>query len=177
MDQILENYRVDLEHRCGKSVPKFDSKSGSSSAIVLALFQDPGESGAEVSGIVSIDNNDPTAKQTKKMVEDHGIERKEVLFWNFYASYNLKLSKTKPKIEDKKNWAKHLELLVDECKRLKLIICHGKLARDGMAYFNNKRSIPIISAPHPSRRGMTQPNAKENLKSAWKRVKEILENE
>jgi len=175
LDQILENYRLDLERRCGNSVPKFDPKSGSSSAIVLALFQDPGDSGAEVSGLVSIDNDDPTANRTKKMVEDYGIEREVVLFWNFYASYNLELSRKKPKIEDKKYWAQHLELLVDECKRLKLIICHGKLARDGMSYFNNKRNIPIISAPHPSRRGMTQPNAKENLKGAWKNVKEILE--
>ena len=41
--------------------------------------------------------------------------------------------------------------------------------------FNNIKKIPIITAPHPSRRGMTQPNAEEKLNFAWKSAKQIID--
>lgn len=44
-----------------------------------------------------------------------------------------------------------------------------------MYYFNNIKKIPIITAPHPSRRGMTQPNAEEKLNFAWKSAKQIID--
>ena len=69
MNKILENYRLNLEKETKLKVPKFDHLSAHT-AKILAVLQDPGHSGAEVSGVCSIDNNDPTANKQKKILEN-----------------------------------------------------------------------------------------------------------
>ena len=64
MDKILENYRLNIENETKLKVPKFDHLS-THAAKILAILQDPGHSGAEISGVCSIDNDDPTANKQK----------------------------------------------------------------------------------------------------------------
>ena len=66
MDEILNEYRKDLEKQCNSPVPRF-CQSSSHKAKILALLQDPGDSGAESSKECSVWNNDDgTSKNQRK---------------------------------------------------------------------------------------------------------------
>ena len=101
------------------------------------------------------------------------MEKEDLLCWNFYASFNVDIDHIK--ISEQIFWAIQLEELIKLCPSIKVIIVFGKKAWDGMYYFNNTKKIPIIPAPHPSRRGMNRPNAEEKLNFAWKSAKQILD--
>lgn len=171
MDEVLESYRKSLERECKNKVPFFDPKSNHN-AKILALLQDPGKSGAVISETCSVwSNNDPTAERQRVMLKKYKVTEEELLCWNFFGSFNVDINKIKN--ADKIFWSKQLENLIKLCPSIKVIIVFGKLAWDGMYYFNNSRKIPIISSPHPSRRGMTQINAEDKLNFAWKSAKQI----
>ena len=173
MDKVLENYRQNLEQECKNDVPYFDPLS-SHLGKILALLQDPGKSGAEVSKTCSVWNNDdPTAEKQRFMLKKHKVKEEELLCWNFYGSFNVDIDHIKN--SDKIFWAIQLEELIKLCPSIKVIIVFGKKAWDGMYYFNNTKKIPIITAPHPSRKGMTQPNAEVKLNFAWKSAKQIID--
>ncbi len=173
MDEVLESYRKSLERECKNKVPFFDPKSNRN-AKIFALLQDPGKSGAVISETCSIwSNNDPTAERQRVMLKKYKVTEEELLCWNFFGCFNVEINKIKK--ADKIFWSKRLENLIKLCPSIKVIIVFGKLAWDGMYYFNNIRKIPIISSPHPSRRGMTQINAEDKLNFAWKSAKQILD--
>ena len=117
MNKILENYRLNLEKETKLKVPKFDSLS-THTAKILAVLQDPGHSGAEVSGVCSIDNDDPTANKQKEILENLDIDRTSVLFWNFYASYGLDIDKLN--LDQKNFWAE--KRLISTWKKVKKLI-------------------------------------------------------
>ena len=159
MDNILNNYRIKLEEETKYKIPLFD-KLSTHQAKILAVLQDPGNSGAEKSGTCSIDNNDPTAFKQKEILENLNIDRKDVLFWNFYASYGLRLNK--------------LNDLVNLMPNLIIIVSLGNYSWEGFKYFPNDKILRILFAPHPSKRSMNLPGNEERLISTWKRVKENI---
>ena len=171
MDNILNNYRIKLEEETKYKIPLFD-KLSTHQAKILAVLQDPGNSGAEKSGTCSIDNDDPTAFKQKEILENLNIDRKDVLFWNFYASYGLRLNKLK--VEQKKFWANKLNDLVNLMPNLIIIVSLGNYSWEGFKYFPNDKVLRILFAPHPSKRSMNLPGNEERLISTWKRVKENI---
>ena len=171
MNKILENYRLNLEKETKLKVPKFDHLS-THTAKILAVLQDPGHSGAEVSGVCSIDNDDPTANKQKKILENLSIDRTNILFWNFYASYGLDIDKLN--LGQKTFWAEKLNELVNLMPNLVCIISLGNKSWDGFRYFKNDKLIRLVYAPHPSRRSMLQSGAEKRLISTWKKVKELI---
>ena len=58
-----------MEEETKYKIPLFD-KLSTHQAKILAVLQDPGNSGAEKSGTCSIDNNDPTAFKQKEILEN-----------------------------------------------------------------------------------------------------------
>ena len=60
LDRCLADLRG-LRRGMPGAIPKFSDKDGRTTAEVLFLFEDPGKSGAAVSGVVDRDNDDPTA--------------------------------------------------------------------------------------------------------------------
>ena len=171
MDKILEIYRSKLISEVKNKIPLFD-KLSTHEAKILAVLQDPGHSGAEKSGTCSIDNNDPTAFKQKEILSKLKIDRRDVLFWNFYASYGLDISKLK--IEDKIFWANKLNDLVNLLPNIVCIVSLGNISWDGFKYFPNDKMIRLFFAPHPSRRSMMQPGFEERLILTWERVKNII---
>ena len=171
MNKILENYRLNLEKETKLKVPKFDHLS-THAAKILAILQDPGHSGAEISGVCSIDNDDPTANKQKKILEDLDIDRTNVLFWNFYASYGLDIDKLN--LDQKNFWAEKLNELVNLMPNLVCIISLGNKSWDGFRYFKNDKLVRLLYGPHPSKRSMLQSGAEKRLISTWKKVKKLI---
>ena len=171
MDNILNNYRIELENETKKKIPLFD-KLSTHQAKILAVLQDPGNSGAEKSGICSIDNNDPTAFKQKEILINLNIDRKDVLFWNFYASYGLDIDKLG--LEQKTFWAEKLNELVNLMPNIVCIVSLGNKSWDGFRYFKNDKLIRLLYGPHPSKRSMLQAGAEKRLILTWKNAKKII---
>lgn len=63
------------------SIPDFDSMDGGVKADCLFLLEAPGPK-AKVSGFVSRDNPDETAKNFYLLNQEAGIDRKRTVVWN-----------------------------------------------------------------------------------------------
>jgi hypothetical protein len=168
MDKILKKYRDGLIERY--DVPNFADEAVHT-APILAVLQDPGNSGAEESNECSIDNDDPTARRQKAIIAEVGIDRTEIVFWNFFASYD---TGKKFGVESQKKWGEKLEELIVLMPDLKVILVFGTAAWQGMRFVKLKEPINLIAAPHPSNRGISQPDAKDRLKRAWERAESII---
>ena len=59
---------------------------------------------------------------------------------------------------------------------LKVIVVFGKKTWEGMFNIKNIKKIPILSAPHPSNRGMNDKGTSEKLSLTWKIVNEVVNN-
>ena len=177
MDIKLLNYRKELEEECKNNVPNFCKHASTKNAKILALLQDPGNSGAEKTETCSVwKNNDPTSMMQLKFLKKYELDKKknEILFWNFYGCFDLTISKMKK--NDNLYWLTKVKELLALCPKIKVIIVFGVPAWKGMYYFYNKSFIKLVPAPHPSKRGMTQYNAEIRLDSAWKIAKDLIKS-
>ena len=171
MDTELQEYREYLIEKHNAEFPKF-AKDAVHTAPVLALLQDPGNSGAEVRRVCSIENPDQTSRNQKKAIENAGIDTNNIVFWNFYASFDIGKNFG---IKSQVTWAKETEKLIDIMREdLRVVVVCGEKAWKGMRFVKLDKNIALIAAPHPSGRGLSQPRAKDRLENAWKRARDII---
>jgi len=167
-DEVLEQYRRAAAERTGLTFPRFADEAVNS-APILAVLQNPGNSGAEVSGVCSLDNADPTARRTARIIASLGLNRDQIIFWNFYGAYEA----TKP---DRSLWATELEHLISLLPNLRAVIAFGDQAWRGMRDVQIPRHTLLVGAPHPSNRSCnSNPDAEDLIVRAWRRAKAILD--
>ena len=170
MDAELQKYRKYLMDEFNNSFPKF-AEEAVYTAPILALLQDPGNSGAEKTEVCSIhENDDATSRNQKDAIKEAGIDTKDIVFWNFFASFDIGKNFG---IESQERWAKEVEKLIDIMEDLQAIVVCGEKAWKGMRFVKLDKNIALIAAPHPSSRGLAQSGAREKLEEAWKRAKEM----
>ena len=168
VDKELKKYRNTLGKRY--KIPKF-AKEAVHTAPILALLQDPGNSGAKKTEVCSIHTNkDATSRNQKEAIKEAGIDTKDIVFWNFFAPFNIGKNFG---IESQETWAKEVEELIRRMPKLKVVLVCGEKAWKGMRFVKLKKSITLIAAPHPSSRGLAQLKARDKLEEAWKRAKEM----
>src|SRR4051812_19378568 len=107
MDDVLANYRDGLIRRADRDVPRF-APEAVHTAPILALLEEPDNSGAARSLVVQVHNNDPTARRTLRMIKRAGLELDHFVLWNFYASM-----KAKTIIGRRSFWEKETETLAN----------------------------------------------------------------
>ena len=158
------------EHKA--KFPKF-AKDAVYSAQILALLQDPGNSDAERTKVCSIDENfDATSRNQKRAIDSAGIDTNNIVFWNFYASFDIGKNFG---IKSQVTWAKETEKLIDIMREdLRVVVVCGEKAWKGMRFVKLDKNIALIAAPHPSGRGLSQPKAEKRLKDAWKQARDII---
>lgn len=83
--QALVTYREELGSKTGKVIPSFDPEDGGARAELLLLLShvdgDPGSTKAG-SSFISVENEDPTAGNLRRVVTDLGLNRENLLIWN-----------------------------------------------------------------------------------------------
>ena len=168
MDSKLEEYLKDIADRTGLSFPHFADEAVHT-APVLAVLLTPGNSGAEKSGVCSLDNDDPTAKRTERLMSAAGIVREQVIFWNFYAAYEKA-------DRNREFWVSEMESLVSLLPNLRVLIAFGNEAWQGIRDVRLPARVRLIGAPHPSNRSCNpNPRAEGLIADAWQRTKSILD--
>ena len=130
MDDKLKKYREYLIEKFDNAKFPGFAKDAVHSAQVLAILQDPGNSGAEKTKVCSIDENkDATSRNQKRAIDSAGIDTNNIVFWNFYASFDIGKNF---RIKSQKKWAKEIVKLIGLMPNLKVVLACGKEAQKGM---------------------------------------------
>jgi len=161
--------RIRVEQRLSEAeVPSFDPDNGNEDAKYLFLLEAPGRM-AKQSGIISFENDDPTARNFKKQLVTAGIERRDIAIWNvvpWFISKNNGTSIRAASGRDVNLGLKYLTPLVVSMPKLKCVFLVGGAARRAHIALSSITSARIVSCHHPSAKVMnTNPAAeKENVR-------------
>ena len=186
-------------HKCypGSSihVPTPDPNNGGIGAEIFFLFERPGRIGTK-SNLVSFDNEDPTAKFAKKLLEIAGIDRRDIFIANAVFCHPLDdtYRDKPPKSVNIKNCSTYLRKLIDTVQP-KLLVTMGNSALRAAKYLyphckelkkfelnkNNVGTVITENKPaiyplyHTSWRARGTRKKNEQIED-WKQIPKILSN-
>jgi len=197
LDKIFKEAREC--HRCygGKSiyVPGFDRNNGGSGSAVMFINERPGRIGTGNSGVVSFDNDDPSANFFKEMFGSIGINRRDIFITNAVLCHpNFEgYRDTKPNTKEMKNCLYFLARQI-EIVNPKIIVTIGGSAVKSLKYLYNQNSelrdfklknnigqaivegrIIIYPLYHTSRLGRANRSEDEQYQD-WQQLEQIYNN-
>ena len=132
-------------------IPDFDPLDGGVKAKILFLMEKPGP-GKNKQGVrlVSRDNDDPTAKNIKLLMEKASIDRTETILWNAIAAWNGKI---KISANEMNQAGPRITKLLQTLKKLRAIVLVGKKAQKVFARLQPeliRKNINVFNSYHPS---------------------------
>lgn len=184
----LQALAEEIRQATGGEVPAFDPDSGGVSARALFLFEAPGarSTGAEGprsrvsgSGIISEDNDDPSAQHMWELNREAGLHRATYLAWNvvpWYVGSTTRIRAARGKdVDAALPW---LQRLLDRLPDLRVVATFGAVPLRGwMQYLRLPQStlLPTLSAPHPSARVFnTRESARSEIAAVVSKVARIV---
>lgn len=139
------------ERQWGREVPLVDPESGGTSAKVLVLLESPGPraSSARGSGLISFDNDDPTAANGLECLLKAGLPRHLTINWNIVPWYLHEVRK--PTGNELEEAAPALEQFLRLLPRLQVVVLLGKTAQEGwLSTGAGQPGLEVLHGPHPS---------------------------
>ncbi|MCX5042462.1 uracil-DNA glycosylase [Aldersonia sp. NBC_00410] len=159
-------------------VPYVDPDLGGINARLLVLLDNPStkaEAGTG-SGLLSLDNNDRTARNCRESYARHGVMWSDVVHWNAvpFPVAGVRNGGSTPGERDKA--AKWTRAFVDLCPRLEIVLLLGVAARDGWARATIDRELYVVpgNIPHCSDRGLNSPGGRDRFEAAVVQVATML---
>ncbi len=136
------------------NVPYVDPDSGGVAAKVLFVLESPAGPAALGSGMLSADNDDPTAKNVWTAYESSGMPRTFGLHWNAVPWYvgDGKKNAGITKAQEERG-RRYLVDLLALAPSIRVVVALGKPAQRSVAGVADQlaeRGIELIEAPHPS---------------------------
>jgi hypothetical protein len=134
-----------------KEIPYFDPLDGGINAKCLFLFEAPGPR-AVVSGFISRNNPDGTAKNFFELNHQAGLPRELTISWNIVPWYIGTGSKIRPaNKKDIEQGKEYLFRLLSLLPHLKVIVLSGRKAQKAETLMKETGlSITLMKMPHPS---------------------------
>jgi uracil-DNA glycosylase len=128
------------------------------------ILEAPGPK-AIASGLVSLDNEDQTARNLKSQLAEVKMARQDVVLWNvvpWYLGDGQRIeAATRADIDSGKPYLQRLVLLLP---RLECILLFGEKAREAHVFLSGITRARILGCHHPAPRGMRGENREENMK-------------
>ena len=161
------------------SVPYVDPQLGGIHARVLALLDNPStkaEAGTG-SGLLSLENNDPTAKNCAAFYNDLGLGPELFVHWNVAPAPISGEKNNGSSGPERARGAKWLREFTELLPNLQVVLLMGDNARDGWnrSGLNPKGVVIPLDVPHPSRRGLNNRDGRVRLRRALVETKQVLE--
>lgn len=155
-------------------VPYPDPGFAGTRAEAFVLLKSPGPRATkeEGSGLLSVENDDPTAERGYREYERVGVAWDRVVHWNAVPWPTGRDRLTAADRRDARPWLPKALALVPDVKAVLLL---GADARDAWARsgFADDR-VEVIAAPMPSRLGLLRPGAEEELRRAFDDLAAVL---
>lgn len=184
----LQDLAEEIRQTTGGEVPAFDPDSGGIFARALFLFEAPGarstaaggpRAAAKGSGIISEDNDDPSAQNMWLINRSAQLQREMYLPWNVVAWYIGSTTQIREATLDDltlaRPWLGRLIALLPE---LRVVATFGAVPLRGwMDHLRNADGhlIPTLAGPHPSARVLnTRPEARAQIEAVTRRVAAIV---
>jgi len=173
-DRIADSERIPRGY-----VPYVDPDQGGVRARMLVLLDNPStkaEAGTG-SGLLSLDNNDRTARNCREAYARHGIDSIEVVHWNvvpFPVAGAKNGGSTAAERRKAAHWTREMVQLLPE---IEIVLLLGAAARDGWDKAGIDRSdlyVPPGKVPHCSARGLNTAGGRDRFEDAIATVAEML---
>jgi len=135
-----------------REIPYFDPLDGGVRASVLFILEAPGPK-AVMSGFVSRDNPDESAKNFWLACREAKLPREVTVIWNVVPWYLGDGRRIRPATaSDIALGKRHLELLISLLARLEMIVLVGRKAQQVDPWLQELlgKRINILGMPHPS---------------------------
>jgi uracil-DNA glycosylase len=135
----------------GYEIPFFDPFDGGVAARALLLMEAPGRR-AVVSGFVSRDNPDETAKNTFELSLAAGLNRQDAVLWNVCPWFVGTATTIAPvRGADIREAEGELRWLLNRLPQLQCVALIGRKAQRAITTVTAERpGLPIVVMPHPS---------------------------
>jgi len=150
LDHIVE--RIRSQQRLGREVPGFDPDNGNEKARFLFLLEAPGPMAVK-SGIISLKNNDQSARNFSKQLHAAGVEPQDIALWNVVPWYLGTAQQTNVRAatgHDVRQALLYLTEVVKAIPKLKCIVLVGGAARRAHIWLSQQTTARILSCYHPS---------------------------
>lgn len=144
-------------------VPYVDPQLGGVDATVLALLDNPStkaEAGTG-SGLLSLENDDPTARKSATHYNEYGLTPGEVVHWNVAPAPVAGARNGSSTDAERARGARWLPELLELLPNLRVVLLMGANARDGWrrSWLTPAGIVIPTQVPHPSDRGMANTDA------------------
>lgn len=183
----LNRFVEELRVTCGggESVPWFDPDGGGVKARALVLLEAPGPRSVGPgsprplggSGIITPDNDDPTAQNFFTLRESVGLPREFLVHWNIVPWYIGDGTKIRgANTADIREGTRYLEPLLGLLPETRAVLLMGRAAQRGWRMFGSlpTAALEVLSCPHPSPRGIARPEARAQVLDTLQRLNEII---
>lgn len=160
-------------------VPYVDPDCGGIRARALVILDNPStkaEAGTG-SGLLSLDNNDRTARNLREAYERHHVAWTDVAGWNavpFPVAGKRNGGSTRPERREGARWIREFVRL---CPNLEFVLLLGANARDGWELARLAAPVPVVPwpVPHCSMKGLnSQPDARARFEKAIAHLASVL---
>ncbi len=158
-------------------IPYFDPWDGGTAAEILYLLEAPGAK-TVISGFISRNNPDETAKNFFQLNQQSGISRKRTVTWNIIPWYIGSGSRIRPaNSDDIEVGIQSLNSLLDLLPRLRAIVLIGYKAQRGSNYIAKLRpDVRLFESPHPSPLFVNKsPRNREKILTVLREVADYLD--
>lgn len=160
-------------------VPYVDPDQGGVNARMLVLLDNPStkaEAGTG-SGLLSIDNNDRTARNIREAYARHGVNHSDVVHWNVvpFPVAGLKNGGSTP--AERQRAARWTREVVELLSDLEIVLPLGGAARDGLKRASLVRPDMYVvpgNIPHCSMRGLNNGDGRAVFEKAIETVAGLL---
>ncbi|MET9128862.1 uracil-DNA glycosylase [Streptomyces antibioticus] len=185
LNDWVEKLRVRLGD--GESVPWFDPASGGVAARSLFLLEAPGRKsmGAEAelrrtgSGIISVDNDDPTAQNCWTLRAETGLDYRESVHWNVVPWYLGTADRiAAPGRSEIQRAAPFLHEVIGMLPALEVVVAMGRKAQAGWAVYRETYApeVHTLETWHPSPRVFaSRPTARAEITDVLREAARLLE--
>ena len=162
-------------------VPYLDPDQGGVNARLLVLLDNPStkaEAGTG-SGLLSLDNNDRTARNCREAYARHNVSWSDVVHWNvvpFPVAGAKNGGSTAAERAQAAHWTRKF---VDLCPNLEFVLLLGVAARDGWARAAIDRQIVVLPGkiPHCSDRGLNTLGGRDRFEASIAQAANLLRDE
>lgn len=163
----------ELREEAGSWMPYVAPIYGGTAARVLAIFRDPGPKTQQDkgSGMLSLENDDPSAERHLGLVDSSGLAAMDLICWNAYPWYINR----KPTAAEIERGLDSLQRLIALLPDLVVVIAHGKDAQTAWRRFVRSgrltgRHLEVVETYHTSRQAFWTPDPDERARREKKLV-------
>lgn len=171
LQRLLRSIR--RKHGGKRAVPSFDPGNGNLSAKYLLVLEAPGPK-ALTTGIISLNNPDPTARNLKRQLATAGVFPRDIAVWNIVPWFVARPAERtiRPVTQDEVvEGSVYLLKLTSLMPRLKCIVLIGRAASNAHIFLSSRTGSRLLACHHPSQKRLNiRPQCEQENIEVFKRM-------